>query len=161
MDLNVALFDVRAAIDIAITLVRERASRHGLNLKIQVDEQLKPFSGDERKFKQVLLNLLSNAVKFTQEGGEIGVNAVATPDGIQVSVRDSGIGISPEQQQAIFEAFHQVSGSGMGKSEGTGLGLTLAKQFVEMHGGRLWVESAPSHGATFTFNLVDQPCEEI
>ena len=160
MELDVAKFDVGAAINNAITLVRERAARHGVKLNITVDEHLAPFAGDERKFKQILLNLLSNAVKFTPHNGDVSVSASATVDGIQVAVSDSGIGISPENQQAIFEAFHQVSTGGAAKAEGTGLGLTLARQFVEMHAGRLWVESVPGKGSTFTFSLTGQPCEE-
>ena len=160
MELDVAKFDVGAAINNAITLVRERAARHGVKLNISVDEHLAPFAGDERKFKQILLNLLSNAVKFTPHNGDVSVSASATVDGIQVAVSDSGIGISPENQQAIFEAFHQVSTGGAAKAEGTGLGLTLARQFVEMHAGRLWVESVPGKGSTFSFSLTGQPCEE-
>ena len=109
--------------------------------------------GDERKVKQVLLNLLSNAVKFTPEGGRIGLKAGRTDGMVEISVTDTGIGIAPEDQAAIFEEFRQVGSDETRKQEGTGLGLTLAKKFVELHGGRIWVESEPGRGSTFTFTL--------
>jgi hypothetical protein len=93
------------------------------------------FVGDERKIKQILLNLLSNAVKLTPEGGRIGINARQADGFVEISVSDTGIGISPEDQAKIFEEFRQVGGDYSHKKEGTGLGLTLAKKFVELHGG--------------------------
>ena len=109
--------------------------------------------GDERKVKQVLLNLLSNAVKFTPEGGQISLKASRRDGAVEVAVTDTGIGIAPEDQAAIFEEFRQVGTDETRKQEGTGLGLTLAKKFVELHGGRIWVESEPGRGSTFTFTL--------
>ena len=158
MELLVEAFDAPSAIESALTLVRERATRHGIRLTLEMDDQLGEFSGDERKFKQVLLNLLSNAVKFTPEGGSVTLNAQATNDGLRVSVRDTGIGIAEEYQEKVFEAFHQAGGSHNVKREGTGLGLTLARQFVEMHGGKMCLESKPGAGSTFTFNMVAQLC---
>jgi signal transduction histidine kinase len=158
MELLVEAFDVPSAIESAVTLVRERAMRHGVTLMLELDKRLNEFTGDERKFKQVLLNLLSNAVKFTPEGGNITVTANATDDGLQVSVRDTGIGIAEKFQEKIFEAFQQAGGSHNVKREGTGLGLTLARQFVDMHGGKIWLESKPGAGSTFTFNMVAQLC---
>ena len=157
MELTITTFDIPAAIDNAVMLVRERAGRHQLALVVQVDRRLNSFAGDERKFKQILLNLLSNAVKFTPEGGTVTVKAQPTESSVQVSVTDTGVGIAQHDQEAIFEAFRQAGGDHISKPEGTGLGLTLAKQFVEMHGGRIWVESQPSQGATFTFTLLRQP----
>ena len=156
MELSVSQFDIRNAIDNAVTLIKERAILHQLAVDVIVDEQINSFTGDERKFKQIMLNLLSNAVKFTPEGGRIGVGAQTTPEGVQVYVSDTGIGIPPEQHAAVFDAFHQMSGEYTGKREGTGLGLTLVKQFVEMHGGRIWLESVPTKGSTFTFTLLAQ-----
>ena len=156
MELAVSEFDVGNAIDNAVTLIKERAARHQLTLDVSVDRQLGSFIGDERKFKQILLNLLTNAVKFTPEGGKVSVAAQPTSDGVQVSVSDTGIGIPPDQHAAVFEAFHQVSSEYTRKREGTGLGLTLVKQFVEMHGGHISLESVPTKGSTFTFTLVAQ-----
>ena len=109
--------------------------------------------GDERKVKQVLLNLLSNAVKFTPEGGRISLTAGRPAGMVEIAVTDTGIGIAPEDQAAVFEEFRQVGSDETRKQEGTGLGLTLAKKFVELHGGRIWVESELGGGATFTFTL--------
>jgi len=153
MELSLGEFDIPAAVDNAITLVRERAGRQGVTLKVEVDKSLGGFCGDERKFKQILLNLLSNAVKFTAEGGQVSLRAQPIDGGVQVSVTDTGIGISTEDQQLIFEEFRQVGTKDQNKLEGTGLGLTLTKKFVEMHGGRIWVQSEPSKGSTFSLTL--------
>jgi signal transduction histidine kinase len=153
MELTPAPFHLPSAMDNAVTLVKERAARHGITLELDLDPRLSELVGDERKVKQVLLNLLSNAVKFTPEGGRICVKAGLTDGAVEISVTDSGIGIAPEDQAAIFEEFRQVGSDETRKQEGTGLGLTLAKKFVELHGGRLWVESELGRGSTFTFTL--------
>ena len=153
MELELATFDLPLAIDNARTFVRERAIKHGVNLGVTVDERPGEFVGDERKIKQILLNLLSNAVKFTPEGGRIGINARQADGSVEISVTDTGIGIAPEDQAKIFEEFRQVGGDYAHKREGTGLGLTLAKKFVEPHGGKIWVESEVGKGSTFTFTL--------
>jgi signal transduction histidine kinase len=157
MELELATFDLPLAIDNARTFVRERAIKHGINLDVNVDERLGEFMGDERKIKQILLNLLSNAVKFTPEGGRIGINATQTDGSVEISVSDTGIGIAPENQARIFEEFRQVGSDYAHKVEGTGLGLTLAKKFVELHGGRIWVESEVGKGSKFTFTLPIAP----
>jgi signal transduction histidine kinase len=153
MELELATFDLPLAIDNARTFVRERAAKHGINLDVTVDERLGDFVGDERKIKQVLLNLLSNAVKFTPEGGRIGIKARQANGSVEISVTDTGIGIAPEDQPKIFEEFRQVGSDYAHKTEGTGLGLTLAKKFVELHGGRIWVESEVGKGSRFIFTL--------
>jgi len=113
--------------------------------------------GDERKIKQVVLNLLSNAVKFTPEGGRVTVRALPAGDAVEVAVSDTGIGIAPEDREAIFEEFRQVGSDYSRKREGTGLGLTLTRKFVEMHGGTIWVKSEVGKGSTFTFTLPVRP----
>jgi signal transduction histidine kinase len=157
MELELATFDLPLAIDNARTFVRERATKHGITLDVDVDERVGDYVGDERKIKQILLNLLSNAVKFTPEGGRIGITARQTNGSVEISVSDTGIGIPPEDQATIFEEFRQVGGDYAHKKEGTGLGLTLAKKFVELHGGRIWVESDIGKGSTFTFTLPLNP----
>jgi signal transduction histidine kinase len=157
MELELAPFDLPLAIDNARTFVRERAVKHGITLDIDVDERLGEYVGDERKIKQILLNLLSNAVKFTPEGGGISIIANKTDNGAEISVSDTGIGIPPAEQPTIFEEFRQVGGDYAHKKEGTGLGLTLAKKFVELHGGKIWVESELGKGWTFTFTLPPIP----
>jgi signal transduction histidine kinase len=153
MELETAKFDLPLAIDNARTFVRERAAKHGINLDVDVDKRLGEFTGDERKIKQILLNLLSNAVKFTPEGGRITINARQVDGSVEISVSDTGIGIAPEDQPKIFEEFRQVGGDYAHKTEGTGLGLTLAKKFVELHGGKIWLESEIGKGSRFTFTL--------
>jgi signal transduction histidine kinase len=153
MELEVSEFDLPQAIQNALTLVRERALRRGIALHHAIDERVAEIRADERKVKQVLLNLLSNAIKFTPEGGRIEVRAVPADGLVEVSVTDTGIGIAPEDLEAVFEEFRQV-GAADKKAEGTGLGLALARKFIELHGGRIWVTSEVGVGSTFTFTLL-------
>jgi GAF domain-containing protein/HAMP domain-containing protein len=157
MELELTAFELPMALDNAMTLVRERANRHGIALSLDLDPRLGRFVADERKVKQVLLNLLSNAVKFTPEGGRIVLRAVPADGTVEISVSDTGIGIAEQDQEEIFEEFRQVGGDYARKREGTGLGLTLARKFVELHGGRLWVKSEVGKGSTFTFSLPVRP----
>ncbi len=156
MELELTKFDLPLAVENAITLVRERATRHGVSLNREIDNRLGDFVGDERKIKQVLLNLLSNAVKFTSEGGRIEIKAIPVDGSVEISVSDTGIGITSEDQEKIFEEFRQVGTADAQKHEGTGLGLTLAKKFVELHWGRIWVESEVGKGSTFAFTLPER-----
>ncbi len=157
MELEPAAFHLPQAIDNALVLVRERAQRRGITLEQSVDPRLGEITGDERKVKQVLLNLLSNAVKFTPEGGRIDVRAALLDGGAEVSVADTGVGIAPEDHEAVFEEFRQVGTDYARKHEGTGLGLALARKFVELHGGKIWVQSQVGQGATFTFTIPVRP----
>jgi two-component system, NtrC family, sensor kinase len=152
MELERTTFHLPNAIENALTLVRERAQRHGITLGCTVDEHLGMIDADERKVKQVLLNLLSNALKFTSEGGRIDVRATARDDAVEISVTDTGVGIAPEDQATVFEEFRQV-GSMATKVEGTGLGLAISRKFIELHGGRIWVGSQVGMGSTFAFTL--------
>lgn len=160
IELDVKQFDLPTALENSITLLKERANRHGILIDLAIDERLSSFKGDERKLKQIMLNLLSNAVKFTQDGGRIGVKAGPVDGGVQISVSDTGVGIKPEDQQVIFEEFRQV-GDDSHKREGTGLGLTLTKTLVELHGGRIRVESEAGKGSTFTFTLSEGPSCQV
>ena len=153
MELEVTTFHLPDAIENALLLIRERASRHGIKLDRAIDDRLGDLTGDERKIKQILVNLLSNAVKFTSEGGQIKVEATLGDSAVIVSVTDTGIGIAPQDQEAIFEEFRQVGSNYAQKREGTGLGLSLTRKFVELHGGKIWVESELGKGSTFTFTL--------
>ena len=153
MELDLATFNVPEAIDNALTLIRERASRHGIELQSDVAAQVTEIKGDERKVKQILLNLLSNAVKFTPEGGRITVAARPADNMVEVSVTDTGIGIAPEDCDAVFEEFRQVGTDYTKKAEGTGLGLALTRKFVELHGGKIRVTSEVGKGSTFAFTL--------
>ncbi len=152
MELEVSEFDLPTAIENALILVRERASRRGITLGRTIDEHLGMLHGDERKVKQVLLNLLSNALKFTPEGGRIDVSARLQDSAAEIAVADTGVGIAPGDQEAVFQEFRQV-GTADKKVEGTGLGLALSRKFIELHGGRIWVQSELGKGSTFTFTL--------
>jgi signal transduction histidine kinase len=152
MELELTDFHLPTALDNALILVRERAGRRSITLQMSVDERLGEVRADERKIRQIVLNLLSNAIKFTSEGGRIEVRAVPVDGSVEVSVSDTGVGIAPEDQQAVFEEFRQV-GTAAKKVEGTGLGLALSRRFVELHGGRIWVKSEVGVGSTFTFTL--------
>ncbi len=156
MDLDFSRFNLPAAIDNALVLVRERAHRHNLQLKLSIAADVGDMVADERKLKQILINLLTNAVKFSHPGGWVLVSASRGTNEVMISVKDSGMGVAPEDQAAIFEEFHQLKTTGSAKQEGTGLGLSLAKRFTELHGGRIWIESDIGKGATFTFTLPDR-----
>src|SRR5213075_84446 len=153
MDLELATFDLPTAIGNAVTLVRERAQRQGVTLGTDIDSRLGAFDADERKLKQILLNLLSNAVKFTPQGGRVDVSARLASNKVEIAVRDTGAGISAEDQASLFQEFSQVGKDFARKAEGTGLGLALSKRFVELHGGQIRVESAVGKGSIFAFTL--------
>src|SRR5947207_13449374 len=140
MELEVGSFSLREALENGLTMLKERAGRHGIVLGLDIAPDLDEIEADERKVKQVVFNLLSNAVKFTPDGGRVDISAQSVDGVVQIAVRDSGIGIAPEDQGHVFEEFRQT-GAGRAQNEGTGLGLPLAKRFVELHGGRLWVDS--------------------
>jgi GAF domain-containing protein len=153
MELELSSFDLPSAVSNAMTLVRERAQRHGIQLGLEMDPGVGELQADERKVKQILLNLLSNAVKFTPDGGKVDVCARKADGKIEIAVRDTGIGIAPEDHAAVFEEFKQVGRDYTRKAEGTGLGLALTRRLVELHGGEIALESALGKGSTFTVRL--------
>lgn len=153
MDLERTRFSLAEVLNNGLRMIYERANRHGISLTLQIDPEINLIEADERMIKQVIVNLLSNAVKFTPDGGQIEVMAQLKDSAVWISVRDTGIGIAPEDQARIFDEFQQAKSGVTKAEEGTGLGLTLSKKFVEMHGGRIWVESAVGAGSTFTFTL--------
>jgi signal transduction histidine kinase len=157
MELELTTFSLPTAIDSALTLVRTRAETHGITLETDVDGRLGDFVGDERKIKQILVNLLSNAVKFTGDGGKVAVHASPANGHVEISVTDTGVGIPREEQDLIFEEFRQAGPDHAGKREGTGLGLTLTRKFIELHGGSIRVKSELGRGSTFTFTLPVRP----
>jgi signal transduction histidine kinase len=152
LELEVSEFDLPRSLDGTLALVRERAQRRGVALSCACDPAIGVLRADERKVRQVLLNLLSNAIKFTPEGGRVDVEATITGRFVRISVRDTGVGIDPADQAAVFEEFRQV-GAAAKKAEGTGLGLAISRKFVELHGGSIGVTSAPGQGSTFHFTL--------
>jgi len=151
MDLQVSSFSLPEVLRNSVALLRERATRQGIALSLEVDPGIDVIEADERLLKQVIFNLLSNALNFTERGGHVEVAARDRGDQVAISVRDDGVGIAPDDQARIFLEFEQAGKSTV--QEGTGLGLALSRRFVELHGGRLTVDSAPGAGSTFTFTL--------
>ena len=156
MDLALSTFHLPTAVENALVLVRERALRRQLQLSAEIAPDVGDVVGDERKFKQILINLLTNAVKFSYPNGWVKVMVARGTNETVITVQDTGPGIAPEEHAAIFEEFHQVKTSGSAKQEGTGLGLSLARRFTELHGGRIWLESELGKGAAFSFTLPDR-----
>ena len=151
-ELEPSTFLLRDSLGAALAMVRERAARHGIDISLVMSEAIGDVTADERKVRQVVLNLLTNAIKFTPEGGLVQLSAALDGDVVRISVRDTGVGIAPDDQSRIFEEFRQAK-HGRRVEESTGLGLTLSKRFVELHGGRMWVESELGKGSTFVFTL--------
>ncbi|HWL91749.1 MAG TPA: HAMP domain-containing sensor histidine kinase [Actinomycetota bacterium] len=152
VELEMHPFSLHDALERGVVMVRERATEHGVRVGFRADPEVDVVDGDERRIKQVIFNLLSNAVKFTPAGGEVDVSATRANGEVRVSVADTGPGVAPEDRERIFEEFQQTETGGV-QHEGTGLGLALSKRFVELHGGRIWLESELGRGSTFTFAL--------
>ena len=155
MDLELESFDLSTAIDNATALIKERAMRHQITLQRDGDDAIGEIVADELKVKQILVNLLNNAVKFTPDEGQITIQSRKVDGVIEIAIKDSGIGISVEDTNRIFESFRQAKEdtAGLRKQEGTGLGLSLSKRMVELHGGTMWVESEVGVGSNFFFTL--------
>jgi signal transduction histidine kinase len=145
-------YSMKEVVHTVFTSVESLAAEKNLELKVSVSPEMAQGKGDQQRISQVFLNLVGNAIKFT-EAGEVRIEATASNDNFVVSVSDTGRGLSEADQQMIFEEFHQADGSSTRKKGGTGLGLSIAKRIVEMHGGRIWVESTEGKGSTFWFTL--------
>ena len=152
IELEVEPFSLREALERGVVMVRERATRDGVHVAFTADPEVDVVEGDERRIKQVIFNLLSNAVKFTPSGGAVDVSAAQVDGEVRVSVGDTGPGLALEDHERIFEEFQQTE-AGVEQHEGTGLGLALSKRLVELHGGRIWVDSELGQGSTFVFTL--------
>ncbi len=146
VDLEVGLFSLREALERGVVMVRERAMKNGVQLELELDPDVDLVQGDERRIRQVVFNLLSNAVKFTPEGGHVDVSCSRVDGEVLVAVSDTGPGIASADQARIFEEFQQARDTNGERPEGTGLGLALSKSLVELHGGRIWVESEAGQG---------------
>jgi signal transduction histidine kinase len=152
VELEVASLSLREALERGVVMVREPATKQGVRLSLELAPGVDLVEGDERRLRQVIFNLLSNAVKFTPEGGEVVVATASRDHEVLISVTDTGPGIPLEDHERIFEEFQQTD-VGVQQREGTGLGLALSKRLVELHGGRIWVESEHGHGSCFVFTL--------
>jgi len=151
-NLSLADYSVKDVVYNVFSAVESLANNKKLALKVELASDLPRAHGDERRLTQVLLNLVGNAIKFTDEG-EVAIKASRANGSVTVAVRDTGPGISLADQTKIFEEFQQADSSTTKEKGGTGLGLAIAKRIVEMHGGRLWVESELGHGSTFSFTV--------
>jgi signal transduction histidine kinase len=192
LQFEVSEVNLKACLKNSLIMVKEKATRHGIQLITNFDSLRGTMAADERKLKQILYNLLSNAVKFTPDGGKVclnakktyckvrpgrrqgdapGINIIESPDfdppkkkkkknnSVEISVTDSGIGIKPKDLERIFNRFEQIDGTSSRNYEGTGLGLALTKELVEMHGGKIWAESeGEGNGSTFRILLPVQSC---
>jgi signal transduction histidine kinase len=156
IELQIRPFSLAEALDRGVVMVRERATRNDVHIELAADPEVELVEGDERRIRQVIFNLLSNAVKFTPAGGAVDVRAMRVDGEVRVSIADTGPGIGPEDHERIFEEFQQTE-AGVRQREGTGLGLALSKRLVELHGGRIWVDSAIGEGSTFVFTLPAEP----
>jgi signal transduction histidine kinase len=152
VELEIAPFSLRDALERGVVMVREWATRDGVSVDLVADPDADVVEGDERRIRQVIFNLISNAVKFTPAGGAIDVDSSRVNGEVRVAVSDTGPGVAPGDRERIFDEFQQAE-AGLDQREGTGLGLAVSKRLVELHGGRIWVESELGKGSTFVFTL--------
>ena len=145
-------YSIQQVVQTVFTATESLAAEKQLAFELDVPPDLPAARGDEARITQVLLNLVGNAIKFT-EHGQVGIGAAVSDGAFIVSVRDTGPGIAPQDQEKIFEEFQQADSSSTRPKGGTGLGLAIARRIVELHGGRIWVESSPGQGSTFSFSL--------
>ena len=166
LELELSTINIRNLLSNSITMVKEKALKHNIRIAVDTDGIPEKIHGDERKLKQVLYNLLSNAVKFTPDGGKIDVTAAVRDstekperaEVLEVQVTDTGIGIAPDDLRRIFSPFEQADSSTSRRYQGTGLGLSLSRELVELHGGRIWAESkGANRGSTFIFSIPFEP----
>jgi signal transduction histidine kinase len=172
LELQPAIVKLRELLESSLTMVKEKALKHGIKLSNSLNGVPDTITADERKLKQIIYNLLSNAVKFTPNGGTVSLTAQScklddsrfsdmgntNDSGVKITVTDTGIGINPDELNRIFNPFEQVETSKSRKFQGTGLGLSLTKSLVELHGGRIRAESeGEGKGSTFSFTLPITP----
>ena len=163
VELELSDFDLAATIESNLFMVREQAIKHNIQIIKNIKDDIGTIRADERKVKQIMFNLLSNAVKFTPDGGKIGVEAKKTEDGgILITVWDTGIGIEEKDKDKVFKEFEQIDSSYSRQYAGTGLGMPLTKKLVDLHGGKIWVESeGKDKGSRFSFSLPMDSTQQI
>jgi signal transduction histidine kinase len=151
MELELSQVAVPELLRSAVSMHSESADRGGIELALTTEPAEINITADERRLRQIVFNLLSNAIKFTPSGGHVDISAQSENGQVEIAVADTGLGIPPQDIESIFEEFEQAAAGK--EAEGTGLGLPLSRKLVELHGGRLWVESQPGQGSTFRFTL--------
>ena len=146
--------DIKEIIQDAVASTRQLVEDKNITIDYELNDHPPPISGDRDRLVQVMVNLISNATKFCDsDRGKIVIRLTSSPKQVQIDVQDNGIGIKTEYQNKIFDKFHQVSDPTRGRPYGTGIGLTISKRIIDFHHGRIWVESKPGHGSTFSFSL--------
>jgi signal transduction histidine kinase len=160
LTLSLTHYSIKEMVHNVYTAVESLATSKNLALKVELPKDLPPAHGDERRLTQVLLNLVGNAIKFT-DTGEVSIKASTSDGAFTVAVHDTGPGIAEIDRGKIFEEFQQADASITKQKGGTGLGLAIAKRIIEMHGGRLWVESEVGHGSTFFFTVPVKVEEQV
>ncbi len=154
MELELTPVKIKDLLEASLVMIKEKAFNHEIKLVTDIADNLEELEimADERKLKQIMFNLLSNSIKFTPDGGQIILEGRKEGKQLTVSVSDTGIGIAPEEQDKVFEEFYQTKDGSKAKTPGTGLGLPLTKRFVEMHNGKIWIESkGRDKGSRFTY----------
>jgi CheY-like chemotaxis protein len=154
MELELSEISLRETVEVSVMMLMEKALKKGINIEKEFAWQDNvPIAADQRKLKQILYNLLSNAIKFTPAGGTVSISARRDGDFIEITMADSGIGIRDEDIPKLFQPFTQLESVFTKEYEGTGLGLALTRQLVELHGGRIWVKSTFGTGSRFSFTI--------
>ena len=162
-ELDYSDIDVTELVEKSVFLFREKSIKHNIAIDVALGKEPAVIHGDFTRLRQVIINLLGNALKFTEDGGRVSLQTRLNepPGGVRqfvFSLTDTGIGISAEDQEKLFRPFAQLEPSLTKKYEGTGLGLALCKNIIELHGGRIWVESKQGQGSTFSFSIPVDPC---
>ena len=161
MTLEMSRNDLSEILEEVIETIISLAQSKSIELKTETPPDLPPLLGDSLRLSQILINLIGNAIKFTDEKGTVSVSAAATVDSeidvVQIDVSDTGCGIPQEAVDTIFDSFRQADGSHTRRHGGTGLGLAIVRDLVELHGGRIWVETEEGVGSTFSFTI---PCSQ-
>jgi PAS domain S-box-containing protein len=152
LELRMETFAVSGPIEEVLLSIRPQGEAKSIRIEADLGSGV-PLTADRLRFKQILFNLLSNAVKFTPDDGQIRVGVSPRDGFVEIHVKDNGIGIPPEEQELVFDKFHQVRTTADGSRGGTGLGLAITKALVEQHGGRIWFESEPGKGSHFTVTI--------
>ncbi|MBV8521980.1 MAG: HAMP domain-containing protein [Acetobacteraceae bacterium] len=161
LELSVGAYSMKEVVQTVVSATEALVSEKNLTLRSIIADDLPQGEGDERRITQVLLNLVGNAIKFTESGG-VTIEASAVDGAFHVAVTDTGPGIAPEDQRLVFEEFRQLDSSSTRAKGGTGLGLAISKKIIELHGGRIWVESELGQGSCFRFTLpVRAPARSI
>nr|WP_292353320.1 ATP-binding protein [Methanomethylovorans sp. PtaU1.Bin093] len=153
MELSLGTIYIEPLLTEILSALKPLSSKKKIKISIQREKDTNAVVADEAKLKQIIYNLLGNAIKFTPEGEEINICIGTVEKMVRISVIDNGIGISPEDQKKLFRPFTQLDSTYSRRYQGTGLGLALTKELVELHGGRIWVESEVGKGSKFSFEI--------